>query len=110
MLEFFTITYLFDKLKKDINKKNKKIIEMFNNDENIYNILTKSRNIDISVLNLVAGIITLIISIFTAKLAYDCNSNKNNTFKIIDILVAFFFSGFYLTYYFIFHILLKRKC
>jgi hypothetical protein len=110
MLEFFTIAAITNKLKKNKDRENFKIKEMFHNHENIINVLTVSRDINMDALNLVAGIIALIISIFTAKLAYNCNINTSPVSQVISVLFSFFFSGFYLLYYFIWHVLLKNKC
>jgi hypothetical protein len=109
MIEFFTIFSISNKLEKNKDKENLKVKELFNNNENIINIL-KTSNINTNALNLVAGIIALIISIFSAKLAYNCNINTIPVVQIIDVLFAFFFPVFYLIYYFIWHILLKNKC
>jgi|688.fasta_scaffold133763_2 hypothetical protein len=109
MIEFFTICSISNKLEKNKNKENLKVKELFNNNENIINIL-KTSNINTNALNLVAGIIALIISIFTAKIAYNCNINTSPVSQIIAVLFGFFFSGCYLLYYFIWHILLKNKC
>ena len=109
MIEFFTIFSISNKLEKNKDKENLKVKELFNNNENIINIL-KTSNINTNALNLVAGIIALIISIFSAKLAYNCNINTIHVVQIMDVLFAFFFPVFYLIYYFIWNILLKNKC
>ena len=54
--------------------------------------------------------ISLIISLLTANLAYNCNLKSDIVYKIMATLFGFFFSFIYLIYYFIRHILLGQKC
>ncbi len=55
-------------------------------------------------------ILSLLIGIGTAYLAYSCNYNETPATRLIVSLFAFFFSGIYLIYYFIIYILLNKKC
>ena len=110
MLDFFTIATISNKLKKYKDRENLKIKEMFSNNDNIVNVLTTSNDINMSALNLVAGIIALIVSIFAAKLAYNCNIKASPVVQVLYVLFSFFFSSIYLLYYFIWHVLLKNKC
>jgi hypothetical protein len=110
MIEFFTISAITNKLKKNKDSENSKLKELFHNNEDIVNMLTSRRDINMDALNLVIGIIALIISIFAAKLAYNCNINTSPVSQILSVLFSFFFSSFYLLYYFIWHILLNNKC
>jgi hypothetical protein len=52
----------------------------------------------------------LIISFGSAYIAYSCNQYETPATRALSTLIAFFFSGFYLIYYFIVHVLFDRKC
>ena len=108
MLEFFTVAYYTDRLGTLKEKENKQINNLFNNEE-ISRSLT-NKNINIDALNLLSGMIVLVIAIWAAKLAYNCNIKRSDVSQVISVLFAFFFPGFYLIYYFIWHTLLENKC
>ncbi len=55
-------------------------------------------------------ILSILIGIGTAYLAYSCNYSETPATRFIVTLFAFFFSGIYLVYYFIIYILLNKKC
>ena len=55
-------------------------------------------------------IIALIISFATAYIAYSCNEYETPATRALSTIIAFFFSGFYLIYYFIVHVIFDRKC
>jgi hypothetical protein len=55
-------------------------------------------------------ITALIIAGGTAYIAYSCNEYEQPATRALSTLIAFFFSGFYLIYYFIVHVLFDRKC
>jgi magnesium-transporting ATPase (P-type) len=55
-------------------------------------------------------IIALIISFGTAYIAYSCNQFEKPATRALSTIIGFFFSGFYLIYYFIVHVLFDRKC
>jgi hypothetical protein len=55
-------------------------------------------------------IMALIISFGTAYIAYACNEYEKPATRALSTIIAFFFSGFYLIYYFIVHVLFDRKC
>jgi uncharacterized protein YybS (DUF2232 family) len=55
-------------------------------------------------------IIALIIGFGTAYIAYSCNEYEKPATRALSTLIGFFFSGFYLIYYFIVHVLFDRKC
>ena len=55
-------------------------------------------------------IMALIISFGTAYIAYSCNQFEKPATRALSTIIAFFFSGFYLIYYFIVHVLFDRKC
>ena len=52
----------------------------------------------------------IIISLATAYIAYSCNEYEKPATRALSTIIAFLFSGFYLIYYFIVHILFDRKC
>lgn len=55
-------------------------------------------------------VIALIISFGSAYIAYCCNEYEKPATRALSTIIAFFFSGFYLIYYFIVHVLFDRKC
>lgn len=55
-------------------------------------------------------IAVLIVAFGAAYLAYECSSAENPATRAIYTIFAFFFSGFYLIYYFIVHVLLGYQC
>ena len=91
-----------------------KAIEFFSNKD-----LKEGLNFDIekdNIQNYETGIptswiiIALLISFGTAYIAYSCNEFEKPATRALSTLIAFFFSGFYLIYYFIVHVLFDRKC
>lgn len=54
--------------------------------------------------------IMLLISFGTAYLAYCCSQYEKPASRAVMTIIAFFFSGFYLIYYFIYHVLLDKDC
>ena len=109
MIEFLTIGLFSKKINKKKNNENKKIQEMFNNNENVTDYITK-QTINIDVLNFAMGMVALVISILSAKLAYRCNIKATKVSQFISVTFGFFFPGFYLLYYFIWHSILGNKC
>ena len=55
-------------------------------------------------------IVSFIISIGAAYIALTCNENSTPATRFIVTIFAFLFSGIYLIYYFIVHILLFYPC
>ena len=51
-----------------------------------------------------------IIAFGASYLAYECNSHENPATRAIYTIFAFFFSGFYLIYYLIVHVVLGYQC
>ena len=78
-----------------------KSVEHFNSN----NETSQSMNIPVSWI-----IIALLISFGTAYIAYTCNEYEKPATRALSTIIAFFFSGFYLIYYFIVHVLFDRKC
>ena len=78
-----------------------KSVEHFNSN----NEISQPMNIPVSWI-----IIALLISFGTAYIAYTCNEYEKPANRALSTIIAFFFSGFYLIYYFIVHVLFDRKC
>lgn len=55
-------------------------------------------------------IISIIIGLFAAYLAFQCNRKENIAFQLAATVLAFIFSGWYLIYYVIRYSLLGGKC
>ena len=55
-------------------------------------------------------LIALIISFGSAYIAYACNEYEKPATRALSTIIGFFFSGFYLIYYFIIHVMFDRKC
>lgn len=55
-------------------------------------------------------IAAFIISFGASYLAYQCSINENPATRAIYTIFAFFFSGFYLIYYLIVHVILGYQC
>ena len=55
-------------------------------------------------------IVALVISLAAAYFAYECNSHETKATQFIYTVIAFFFPGLYLIYYFIRHIIIGDKC
>jgi uncharacterized protein YybS (DUF2232 family) len=55
-------------------------------------------------------IFAILIALGTAYIAYACNEYETPATRALATLIAFFFSGFYLIYYFIVHVLFDRPC
>jgi len=52
----------------------------------------------------------LIVAFGASYLAYECSCNEKPATRALYTIFAFFFSGFYLIYYFIVHVLLGYQC
>ena len=55
-------------------------------------------------------IAALIISFGASYLAYECSCTEKPATRAIYTILAFFFSGFYLIYYLIVHVILGYQC
>lgn len=55
-------------------------------------------------------VIAFIIAFGTAYIAFTCNENETPATRFLSTIIAFFLSGFYLIYYFIYHVLFGRDC
>lgn len=60
--------------------------------------------------NMINHIFTLLVSFSTAYLAYQCNLKSGIIQRIIITILAFFFSGIYLIYYLLAHIVFGKQC
>jgi hypothetical protein len=104
MIEYITLCAYVEKIK--VNKQVEDI-KLSNHMKNMYNI---NKDDNSTTQYIIYSIISLVISIFTANLAYNCNLKSDIVYKIIATLFGFFFSFIYLIYYFIRHILMRQKC
>jgi magnesium-transporting ATPase (P-type) len=96
MLELFTTFKIFEFYS------NQNLKESFDPDSDYMQTNTK---IPISWI-----ISAIIISFATAYIAYSCNEYETPATRALSTIIAFFFSGFYLIYYFIVHVVFDRKC
>jgi uncharacterized protein YybS (DUF2232 family) len=92
-----------------------KVLESYSNNVNIpiYSEITINENFNNSYSNNIPTswiIMALIISFGTAYIAYACNQFEKPATRALSTIIAFFFSGFYLIYYFIVHVLFDRPC
>ena len=55
-------------------------------------------------------IMSLVISFGAAYIAFSCNQYEKPATRALSTILAFFFSGIYLIYYFIVHVMFDRKC
>lgn len=55
-------------------------------------------------------VVALVISLAAAYFAYECNSHETKATQFIYTVIAFFFPGLYLIYYFIRHVIIGDKC
>jgi hypothetical protein len=93
MIELFTVYKIMENYKK--------------NKENFTNDISVSDNFNVPTSWI---IMALIISFGSAYIAYSCNHYEQPATRALSTIIAFFFSGFYLIYYFIVHVMFDRKC
>lgn len=55
-------------------------------------------------------IISILIGLFAAYLAFQCNKKEHIIFQLLATILAFIFSGWYLIYYVVRYPLLGGKC
>ena len=84
----------------------KQTVESFSNKEETPITENKSMNMNTIIL-IVLG---LVICFGTSYLAYSCNYNETPATRALYTIFAFLFSGIYLIYYFIYHVILGKKC
>jgi hypothetical protein len=58
----------------------------------------------------IGTILSFVISIATAYLAYQCNKTNGIIIRILVTILAFLFSGVYLIYYLFAHVLFGKGC
>ena len=105
MLELFT---LFNIINANEGFQTKMMQDSPINNESISN--SSSDSVMLSSIPTSWIIIALIISFGTAYIAFSCNEFEKPATRALSTIIAFFFSGFYLIYYFIVHVLFDRKC
>ena len=84
-----------------------KIIESYNNKESFISENNEENKLPVPVSWI---IIAILLSFGTAYIAYKCNEFEQPATRALSTIIAFFFSGFYLIYYFIIHVLFDRSC
>lgn len=111
MLEFFAVTALAEHMKNKKEKEDERMKEYFHQtgEGNIKYVITEQTT-NTSAMNLVLGVVALFISLYTARLAYNCNQKSDAVVRILAMLFGFFFSGLYLLYYFVRYLLMGQKC
>lgn len=109
MLEFFAITALAEHMKNKKEEEDARMKEYFNQESKIKVVITETP-VNTPAMNFLAGILALVIAIFTAKLAYNCNLKSDVVVRVLATLFGFFFSGLYLVYYFVRYLVLGQKC
>lgn len=67
-------------------------------------------NINISISNIISSVISIAISAFAAYLSWECNRNTHTVLRVVYAVLAFIFGLFYLIYYAIYRVVLKKKC
>ena len=84
-----------------------KIMESFSNP-----VIKERMNYDFLPTNIPTSwiILALIIAFGTAYIAFACNEYETPATRALSTIIAFFFSGIYLIYYFIYHVIFDRKC
>ncbi len=92
MIELFALKYLNKKEKFDENNK-VIIIDNRNNSQEV-----------------IEFIISLIVSVYAAYIAYNCNLGESTPVRFLITLFAFLFGIIYLIYYFVIYFMLKSKC
>ena len=91
--------------------------QIYNNKKKDESFQSDNLSLDDSIINFFLDnipmswvVAALIISFGTAYLAYKCADKESGATRAIYTIFAFFFSGVYLIYYFIVHILLGYNC
>lgn len=109
MLEFFAITALAEHMKNKKEEEDARMKEYFARESDIQVVITETP-VNTPAVNFIAGILALVIAIFTAKLAYNCNARSDVVVRVLATIFGFFFSGMYLLYYFLRYVILGQKC
>jgi hypothetical protein len=115
MLEFFAISSLAEHMSNKKKEEDRKMQEYFHENsggrsDEIHTVVITQSKMNMNSMNLLLGIFSIIIAIFSARLAYNCNAKADTVVRIMATLFGFFFSGLYLIYYFIRYILMNNKC
>jgi hypothetical protein len=59
---------------------------------------------------LLLGLLNVILAGIAGYLAWNCNSGQHVALKILYTIIAAVFSGLYVLYYFVYHILIRSSC
>ena len=60
--------------------------------------------------DLVSGIIGLVLMVCAGYLAWTCNEGQGEVLRIVYTVLAVIFSGIYLLFYLIYHVILNNRC
>ena len=93
MIELMTAFSTYEKFTNNTNNTNEDIVSQFMN------------NIPITWI-----IAAFIISFGASYLAFECSCTEKPATRAIYTILAFFFSGFYLIYYLVVHVILGYQC
>jgi len=55
-------------------------------------------------------VIHLIIGVVAVYLSWNCNHTETTLMKVLYAFFAYIFSGFYIIYYLIYHVAMKKQC
>lgn len=105
MLEFFSVVFTTNKFQNE-KIRNKEKIENMVSDMPVY----MGSRVNINVVYLLAGLITLVMTLYAIRLALNCNKNKSSASLFVLGLFVFMFPTTYLIYYFIWRVLLQNRC
>lgn len=56
------------------------------------------------------GLLGLVLMIIAGYLAWTCNATQGDVLRIVYTILAVLFSGIYLLFYLIYHVILNVKC
>ena len=59
---------------------------------------------------LMLGLLNVLLAIIAGYLAWNCNSGQHIALKILYTVFAAVFSGLYVLYYFVYHIIIRAAC
>lgn len=59
---------------------------------------------------LLLGLLNVVLAGIAGYLAWNCNSEQHVALKILYTIIAAVFSGLYVLYYFVYHILIRSSC
>ncbi len=60
--------------------------------------------------NMIYIIVHLIIGVVAIYLSWNCNHSETTLMRVLYALVAYVFSIFFIVYYLIYHVAMKKEC